>query len=265
MKNKLIIQTTILAATLAFPSIASAAVVVSDDFETAPLPSIATDVRLRVSHTGSDYLQFSGTASLNAGEWEVSDGVLKNPGTTAGTASQSPIFKLLDVADAGLADHTQLTISFDYNVGVGSTLTFYTYGYFDGTLSSTNAQLHNTGTSNGSIQSQYDSSGDFTAINLKNGSANPNGSVGTGTSIVGSGNFELIVDLTAAGYEEIDHINDLQMMMMGFRGAVTDNTGAGAITIDNFEFSTDVVAVPEPSSTALLGLGGLALILRRRK
>jgi hypothetical protein len=31
-----------------------------------------------------------------------------------------------------------------------------------------------------------------------------------------------------------------------------------------FQFS-DSVAVPEPSSTALLGLGGLALILRRRK
>ena len=28
---------------------------------------------------------------------------------------------------------------------------------------------------------------------------------------------------------------------------------------------TNEVAVPEPSTTALLGLGGLALILRRRK
>jgi len=30
-------------------------------------------------------------------------------------------------------------------------------------------------------------------------------------------------------------------------------------------FETDIVLVPEPSSTALLGLGGLALIMRRRK
>ena len=37
------------------------------------------------------------------------------------------------------------------------------------------------------------------------------------------------------------------------------NWGSGAYTVDN------VSAVPEPSSAALLGLGGLALILRRRK
>tara|TARA_B110000908_G_scaffold167669_1_gene221032 strand:- start:558 stop:1229 length:672 start_codon:yes stop_codon:yes gene_type:complete len=33
----------------------------------------------------------------------------------------------------------------------------------------------------------------------------------------------------------------------------------------DFELKTNTVAVPEPSSTALLGLAGLALILRRRK
>lgn len=44
-------------------------------------------------------------------------------------------------------------------------------------------------------------------------------------------------------------------------GANNQNgTASGAWLMDNF-----TVAVPEPSSTALLGLGGLALILRRRK
>ena len=42
------------------------------------------------------------------------------------------------------------------------------------------------------------------------------------------------------------------------RGSTTDGT------IDNFSLS-DNTAVPEPTTTALLGLGGLALILRRRK
>ena len=46
-------------------------------------------------------------------------------------------------------------------------------------------------------------------------------------------------------------------------------TQAGAINVSawdaDFAATADTVAVPEPSSTAFLGLGGLALILRRRK
>lgn len=44
------------------------------------------------------------------------------------------------------------------------------------------------------------------------------------------------------------------------------HVSGGTWQVDNFDFTVDVTAVvPEPSSTALLGLGGLALILRRRK
>ncbi len=52
-----------------------------------------------------------------------------------------------------------------------------------------------------------------------------------------------------------------------FTFANYDNTGVASNTNrwDNITIEGDVVAVPEPSSTALLGLGGLALILRRRK
>jgi hypothetical protein len=39
---------------------------------------------------------------------------------------------------------------------------------------------------------------------------------------------------------------------------------SGGGELDHFQYGT-VVVVPEPSTTALLGLGGLALILRRRK
>ena len=51
--------------------------------------------------------------------------------------------------------------------------------------------------------------------------------------------------LTAAGYTAV--YDQSQM-----------NTGAGEITVT-------LTAVPEPSSTALLGLGGLSLMLRRRR
>lgn len=243
-----------LLATLALPSLSEAATVVSDDFETS---TIVGENRLRVENTADDWVQFSGTATLDAGQWEISDGQLRNPGTTPGTASQSPIFSLVDVGAQSLPDHTQVTITFDYTVAADSTLTFYSYGYFDGTLTNTNAQLHNTGTSNGAIQSQYDSSGDFSALNLRAGENTPNGSAGTGFSLTGDGSFTLTVDLTAEGYEEVDNINDLQLLTSGFRSS------GGAVSIDNFNISTSFV--PEPSSTALLALGGLTLILRRRK
>jgi len=35
--------------------------------------------------------------------------------------------------------------------------------------------------------------------------------------------------------------------------------------LDEIRFGGDQAAIPEPTTTALLGLGGLALILRRRK
>ena len=44
---------------------------------------------------------------------------------------------------------------------------------------------------------------------------------------------------------------------------ITNDGGAATALVDNL--TIDVVPVPEPSSTALLGLSGLAFILRRRK
>lgn len=46
-------------------------------------------------------------------------------------------------------------------------------------------------------------------------------------------------------------------------GDSSSNDSQFAIT--GIQYDNDVFAVPEPSSTALLGLGGLALLLRRRK
>ena len=53
-----------------------------------------------------------------------------------------------------------------------------------------------------------------------------------------------------------------------FAVGTTDFTvtgGATAARVDRFDANFSFIPVPEPSSAALIGLGGLALILRRRK
>lgn len=45
----------------------------------------------------------------------------------------------------------------------------------------------------------------------------------------------------------------------------TASTGSHDFSVDDIVLSGDVTPIPEPSTTALFGLGGLALILRRRK
>lgn len=55
----------------------------------------------------------------------------------------------------------------------------------------------------------------------------------------------------------------LDTLVIGVTGGIADTTGNGG-NIANIN-GVQIVQVPEPSSTALLGLGGVALLLRRRK
>lgn len=64
---------------------------------------------------------------------------------------------------------------------------------------------------------------------------------------------------------EIDSLTWTTGSTMWFRWIETNNTSNDhGLAIDDFAV-TSVTAIPEPSSTALLGLGGLAFILRRRR
>lgn len=69
------------------------------------------------------------------------------------------------------------------------------------------------------------------------------------------------VDLSAAAYQGLSDIT----FRVIFDDRQNNNGGGSASVIDNIIVNGTVVPIPEPSSTALLGLGGLALILRRRK
>ncbi|MFC4992248.1 PEP-CTERM sorting domain-containing protein [Rubritalea tangerina] len=75
---------------------------------------------------------------------------------------------------------------------------------------------------------------------------------GANTSIVMSDSNETLSAHSFAGAFSIDGIG-----LNAYHASTTTNG------VDNL--SVDLVAVPEPSVSALLGLGGLALIIRRRK
>ncbi len=93
-----------------------------------------------------------------------------------------------------------------------------------------------------------------------------------------SGGNEMIASGTITLLEDTDHsvTGGMQIQNTGFLPSFTDTAkfrfvdiaSAGAdvrVYVDNVTITGTPDFVPEPSTTALLGLGGLALILRRRK
>lgn len=98
----------------------------------------------------------------------------------------------------------------------------------------------------------------------------------------GTGNVEFFVDGASQGTATIatglnintfaDNANNLgqsQWADPAFQGQITEftvyDTALSAAEVTAAFNAGPITAVPEPTSTALLGLGGLALILRRRK
>jgi hypothetical protein len=88
----------------------------------------------------------------------------------------------------------------------------------------------------------------------------------TAAQAVGSGNISgglyvpLSVDLSSQDTLQLGETGTFRLYAYGRSATSTASDGT---YFDSFQLQT--VAVPEPSSAALLGLGGLALILRRRK
>ncbi|MFC5050438.1 PEP-CTERM sorting domain-containing protein [Rubritalea spongiae] len=78
----------------------------------------------------------------------------------------------------------------------------------------------------------------------------------TGSQVLGS--------QTVNNYDFADFTTSDSVEFRIYWGGSANNNGNARVYSDSFTLNGSV-AVPEPSSTALLGLGGLALILRRRK
>ena len=194
-------------------------------------------------------------------DWSVSGGALTSAATAGGSTH------LINSVNSTATWADKVTLSFDYSVGAGSTLYFYSTlftGEADSSMAARTSKTDGTYWAN-DFNSQWGTA-PFKGFagpeyNISGGGVGGSNTANAVTSFVGgtSGTFSQTYDISGfggGGFSIADVSNVLAVFAVNAAAA-----GDGAISIDNF----NMTAVPEPSSTALLGLGGLALALRRRR
>ena len=193
---------------------------------------------------------------------------MENP-TASGTdhyiAGESPVWQWFSNSASGSSSDTNITIDFDYGVGTGDSLTMHFWAVQsatplpdDGPGGNESFITNNQGWSNGlSSQNKANTTTGWMSYNLLDGSNAPTTSSLSG-ALTGTGSYSGTVDLGSLGIAGIDTVGDIDGFFIAFAG---NEVGGGTTWVDTLA----VTAVPEPSATALLGLAGLALILRRRK
>jgi len=254
MKTKItsLITAGILGTSLASQGAISALTLIDDDF------SSSTFSVERFNDEDIDTDKWTGN-----GDWSISGGALTSAGTTGNSTH------LINSVSSTATYLDKVTLSFNYSVGAGSTLYFYSTlftGEPGATMDARNSKTDGTYWAN-DFNTQWGSSPNFRVgfagpdYNLSGGGVGGSNTANAVTSFVGgtSGTFSQTYDISGFGGGDFS-IADVSNVLAVF----TVNAGAvgdGAISIDNF----NMTAVPEPSSTALLGLGGLALMLRRKR
>lgn len=245
------IHTLTIIASLMAVAAQAAVTIIDDDFSSS---TAVVDSRFNKAEIDTD--TWRGSA-----EWTVSGGALTSAATVGGSTHR------IDSVSSTDTSLTQVTLSFDYSVGAGSTLYFYST-LFTGEAASTMAAR--TSKTDGTFWANDFSFGwsSFSGFagpeyNLGGGATNNSSTANAVTSFVGgtSGTFSQTYDISGfggGGFSIADVSNVLAVFTVN-----ADAAGVGAISIDNF----NMTAIPEPGTYALLG-GLLALgyvMVRRRR
>ena len=245
------IHTLTIIASLMAVAAQAAVTIIDDDFSSG---TAVSDSRYRKADINSgDW--------LGNGDWSVTGEALTS---AAIGGSATHLINSVSSTDTSL---TQVTLSFDYSVGAGSTLYFYST-LFTGEASST--MQARTGVTDGTYRANDFSQGWSANVgfsgpeyNLGGGSTTSSSTANAVTSFLGStsGTFSQTYDISEFGGGDFS-IADVSNVLAVF--TVNANAaGVGAISIDNF----NMTAIPEPGAYALLG-GLLALghvMVRRRR
>ncbi|MDF1754451.1 MAG: tandem-95 repeat protein [Verrucomicrobiales bacterium] len=237
----------------------------TDNFSTG---AVQTSSRITTANADSGSWHAFSSASL----WEIdtSGGTLSNPGTGEGTSNTDERVNEGLVAQVLTVDSLDpnlnlITVSFDYEIGAGSTVYFHSHLLKeDGTP--TNNQLFNTGVANGNIQSQWKNNG-YLSANLSGNNGAQNGSAGTAvasftnsTSSSITDSYSMTFDISdyiaenasTGGSLEIDSISDVDVLMFGFANNIVNRDGTGAVSISNFNISAS------PTASTTLTFAGTA-------
>lgn len=205
------------------------------------------------------------------GNWHTNDGNAKVFTSTTLTSEQplpSPASfqqRPYEEATGILIDNTggtyvgsKIKFSFDYNVLAGTPSVFFHLAGIDETGGAPGWSGQFTATNGTLVNSMTETNTEtYNLFNdtLYNPFASLGGYQGGQIDLTGSGTISATIDLSSY---TLSNLSDYEYFVTGFGFNLSDG-------IEGIEISNFTVFVPEPSSTALLGLGLSSLLLRRRR
>ena len=248
----------ILAGLFATASALPAATTIIDGFGTLELVPNNTDL---TDAGGSDWYNQDGTTGGEAFAGTMT--------TTTLTVDNSPVYdfnsRFFETPTARIINNTAsgsiLRFSFDYDVTLGSPSVYFHLKGVDVTGASPVWEQQLLGRGGAAFHSEVNNTETYNLFTgLDNAGGNTSGSNawaynGGNTNLTGMGTISGEINLATHG--TYTDLSDYEYLAVAF---AFDFDEAATVEISNF-----TLAVPEPSSTALLGLGGLALMLRRKR
>ena len=242
----------------------AAGVVLLDDFSTDT--TVTPEGRVYESTLDAGWRGTTGygggdhTSPEHDSQWDISTGTLNNDAnqTDSYVRGETPAYNWFTNPIVG-DTRTKMTISFDYSTSGSDTLTAHFWAVqTGGAAGSVSWITNNQGWINGnSGQNEDTSSGGYDTFNLLDGDTTPDNTDSITGQLSGTGTFTLTIDVSTLGIAGVSTVGDIDTFFLAFAG---NETTGGTTWVDNL-----VITVPEPSSTALLGLGLSSILLRRKR